>query len=101
MSNGVEAKPGVPGTYYGELSPGGQWRWNGTGLPTDGWVEVAQQQAEVTPLATKPAVLKHHAWAMNKADMAFTTDLSAYPGLNYAAILAYPTAELVKKFGLT
>ena len=49
----------------------------------------------------KPPVQKHHAWTMDKASMAFTTDLSAYPGLNYAAILAYPTAELIKKFGLT
>ena len=56
--------------------------------------------AEVSPLAA-PAVLKHHAWTMDKASMAFLTNLSAYPGLNYGAILAYPTAELVKKFGLT
>jgi len=89
-----EPKPVQAGTYYGELSPLGAWRWNGTGLPTDDW-------ESVQPLATKPPVLRHHAWTMDKASMAFTTDLSAYPGLNYAAILAYPTAELVKRFGLT
>lgn len=94
-----ELKPSEPGTYYGELSAQGGWRWKGTGTPQDDWVAV-EQQAEVTPLV-KPAVVKHHAWTMNKADMAFTTDLSAYPGLTYAQILIYPTAELVRKFGLT
>jgi hypothetical protein len=33
----AETKPLSPGTYYGELSPGCQWRWNGTGLPGDQW----------------------------------------------------------------
>jgi hypothetical protein len=97
--NGTEQKPAVPGTYYGELSPGGEWRWNGTGLPNDDWVAVGQQGV-VTPLA-KPSVAKHHAWTMDKASMAFLTDLSAYPGLTYAQILIYPTAELVRKYGLS
>lgn len=32
-----ESKPTTPGTYYGEVSPQGQWIWNGTGLPGDDW----------------------------------------------------------------
>ena len=97
MSN--EVKPSAPGTYYGELSPGGEWRWNGTGLSNDDWVAVGQADV-VQPLA-KPAVAKHHAWVMDKASMAFLTDLSAYPGLTYGQILIYPTAELVRKYGMT
>ena len=96
----AELKPSAPGTYYGELSPEGGWQWNGTGLPTDDWVAVAQQPPEVTPLA-KPSVKKTHFGFANNADAAFQYDLSAYPGLTYAAILQYPTAELVKKFGIT
>lgn len=94
-----EAKPSASGTYYGELSPAGEWRWNGTGLSKDDWLAVEQGDV-VTPLAAKPAVAKHHAWVMDKASMAFLTDLSAYPGLSYGQILIYPTAELVRKYGL-
>jgi hypothetical protein len=40
-----EPKPGSPGTYYGELSPLGGWRWEGTGTPSDDWLEVSPQAA--------------------------------------------------------
>jgi len=33
-----ELMPSAPGTYYGELSPQGEWFWNGTGLPGDAWI---------------------------------------------------------------
>ena len=38
MNETIEAKPSDPGFYYGQLSAGGQWVWNGTGLPGDDWV---------------------------------------------------------------
>jgi len=97
----AEAKPDFPGDHYGQLSAEGEWVWNGTGRPDDDWIPAQPSQQDVVQPLVKPAVLKHHAWCMDKASMAFTTDLSAYPGLTYAQILIYPTAELVRKFGLT
>lgn len=41
-----EPLPSLPGTYYGELSPGGQWFWRGTGAPDDEWI-AAGTQAEL------------------------------------------------------
>jgi hypothetical protein len=37
----AEPKPTNPGAHYGELSPLGQWFWNGSGLPQDDWIQVA------------------------------------------------------------
>lgn len=34
----VEPEPVAPGTHYGELSPEGQWFWEGTGAPDDRWI---------------------------------------------------------------
>src|SRR5215475_4269161 len=99
MSNGAELKADTAGTYFGELSPGGGWRWNGTGLPTDDWVAV-EQQAEVTPLVN-PAAKRHHVWAMNSADCAFKTDLSGYPGLTYGKLLTLPTAEVQRIYAMS
>lgn len=45
----VEPEPQLPGTHYGELSPEGQWVWDGTGKPDDKWIanpEKAGVQAE-------------------------------------------------------
>jgi hypothetical protein len=33
-------KPTNPGTHYGEISPDGQWFWNGTGKPDDAWIAI-------------------------------------------------------------
>jgi hypothetical protein len=96
-----ELKPVKAGINYGERSPKDEWWWSGTGSPDDDWVPVTAEPTEIPTQLAKPAVLKHHAWTMDKASMAFLTDLTAYPGLNYGQILIYPTAELVKKYNLT
>jgi hypothetical protein len=33
----TESKPVIHGTYYGEVSPDGKWKWEGTGKPDDDW----------------------------------------------------------------
>jgi hypothetical protein len=38
MNGTPESKPSAPGFYYGQISSGGQWFWNGTGLPGDAWI---------------------------------------------------------------
>lgn len=32
-----EPKPSKPGSFMGQLSPGGQWSWSGSGRPSDDW----------------------------------------------------------------
>ena len=39
-----ESKPSGAGTHYGQLSAGGQWFWDGTGLPGDEWIPASQQR---------------------------------------------------------
>jgi len=34
----MEPKPTKPGNHYGELSPGKEWFWDGSGLPGDAWI---------------------------------------------------------------
>jgi hypothetical protein len=44
-----ESKPTEVGAYFGELSPQGQWKWNGTGLPGDDWIKVISPSSESPP----------------------------------------------------
>jgi len=53
-----EPKPTSPGTFYGELSPQGQWLWNGTGQPTDDWIPNPDYSA---PLATQSQMFSNPA----------------------------------------
>lgn len=52
----VEPEPASPGTHYGELSPEGQWFWDGTGTPTDQWIANPKvgQQADQPELQAAP-----------------------------------------------
>jgi hypothetical protein len=45
-STSKESKPAKSGKYFGELSPEGQWRWDGTGLPGDDWLAVEKEEKE-------------------------------------------------------
>jgi hypothetical protein len=38
MNATPERKPAGRGSYYGQISAGGQWFWNGTGQPGDDWL---------------------------------------------------------------
>jgi hypothetical protein len=49
-----ESKPGKPGTYYGELSRGGAWRWEGTGRPEDDWLSVPESKVVEPRAAPAP-----------------------------------------------
>lgn len=52
-----ELRPKAPGTHYGELSPAGQWFWDGTGQPDDQWVanpEKVSVQADQPELQAAP-----------------------------------------------
>lgn len=52
----AENIPSYPGTYYGEISPGGQWLWSGTGGADDAWVaNTTGQQSGVAPLTASAA----------------------------------------------
>jgi len=51
----TESMPADRGTYYGQLSPGGQWFWNGTGLPGDAWVPQPSTQSLEVGLLAGPA----------------------------------------------
>jgi hypothetical protein len=35
-----EPMPPAKGSHWNQISPGGEWRWEGTGQPTDHWVRV-------------------------------------------------------------
>jgi|SRR6516165_3855508 len=59
MNGTPEPKPTDPGTYYGQISAGGQWFWQGTGQPGDAWIPnpsaAPQQQFDTaTPMAAAP-----------------------------------------------
>lgn len=84
MSN--EVKPEKAGTYYGELSPGGQWFWYGWGRPEDDWIpnpafKPKEHEPIPTPL-TAPNLAKSHVQTLPTMDFAnqnkFT--LPALPG---------------------
>jgi len=50
MNGTIESIPADPGSYYGQISPGGAWFWNGTGLPGDAWIPnpSPQQGADIS-----------------------------------------------------
>ena len=84
----VEPKPGASGTYYGELSPEGQWFWEGTGQPDDQWIANSEKPAPEPLAAPTPgtAIL-----ATATIDSLFTlvygtrsADLSATPTYSWA-----------------
>jgi hypothetical protein len=54
----AETKPTAPGMHYGELSPEGQWFWNGTGLPGDAWIPNSDNLTRVKEDAPKPTPAK-------------------------------------------
>jgi hypothetical protein len=67
----AEAKPGSSGTYYGEISPGGQWFWDGTGKPDDQWIAnpAAAREPAPEPLVT-PNLAKAHVQTLPPMDYA-------------------------------
>src|SRR5215469_11573007 len=64
-----ETKPLLPGTAYGELSPEGQWFWNGTGSPDDQWIVNPDFVPEPAPLVA-PTLAKSHVQTMAVMDYA-------------------------------
>lgn len=108
----TEQKPGKPGTRDGELSPGGGWKWEGTGAPDDHWVAVSPeggertrqfefgQQPEVTPTTAPVAgtAIASSATIDSLFTLAFGTrsaDLSATPtyswGTGTCIVANWPT----------
>jgi len=51
----MEPKPTKPGNHYGELSPGKEWFWDGSGLPGDAWIPAtAATLMEDAPVTVEP-----------------------------------------------
>jgi hypothetical protein len=91
-----ELKPAEPGTYFGELSVGGDWRWEGTGLPDDDWVQIVS----VPETQTKGTIHKGHILCCNSADAAYQTDYSAKAGLAAWMFYVYPRNDLMVKYNI-
>lgn len=103
----TEPIPTAPGTYYGELSLGKEWFWNGTGTSEDQWIANPEQQErpEVAPLVLPVAKGSLH-YIMGRVDAKIYQDHTSKPGpggiqMNLGHTLTMNPADLIKAFGLT
>jgi hypothetical protein len=97
-----EPKPALFGTYYGELSPGGQWFWNGTGTPEDRWI--ANPDIKPEPLVN-PTLAKAHVQTMAVMDFANQNKFTL-PGLPGSLTWTYigqcwAVHDIIRVAGLT
>lgn len=102
----AEAKPDVAGTYYGELSPLGQWFWNGTGTPDDSWIANPDQAPPTPEQQAMPAAKGSLHYVMGRIDAKVFQDHSGKPGpaglqLNIGLCQCMNPADVIKAFGLT
>lgn len=98
-----ESQPALPGTYYGELSPEGQWFWNGTGTPDDRWIANPQN---VPVQQVQPTAKGSLHYVMGPIDAKVFQDHSSKPGpggiqMTIGHCQTMNPADLIKAFNLT
>ena len=93
-----ETIPAVPGTYYGELSPEGQWFWNGTGKPDDQWIANSQ---DVPVQQVQPTIKGTDHYIMNPTDVMIYRDHSSKGNPPPAMRQVMNPADFIKAYNLT
>jgi hypothetical protein len=98
-----EPKPALPGTYYGEISPEGEWFWDGTGKPEDQWiVNPGYEQPEAL---VAPTLAKAHVQTLPVMDFANAAKFSlpTLPGsLTWVYVSqCWPRHDIIRVAGLT
>ena len=104
-----ELIPQVAGTSYGELSPGGEWFWDGTGKPNDEWIpnpNFTPSTVEAPAQQALPAAKGSLHYVMGRIDAKVFQDHSSKPGpagvqLTIGLCQCMNPADVIKAFGLT
>lgn len=88
----MEPIPTTPGTFDGELSPGGEWKWEGTGTPDDKWISVltAPVPGTAIPAATTIDAIFTAVFGTRSADLVSAGTPTYSWGTNNQILATWP-----------